>query len=63
LPVSIGPRDSARLEDKQCRKEGVETTSATSIALLFPVIFITGNRMRCVFVEDSLVSVGRSAKN
>ena len=59
LPGSIGTRDSARLEDKQCREGEVE---ATSTIRLFPVILITGNRLNCVFIDDSLVSVDSYAK-
>ena len=47
------------LEDKQCREGEVE---ATSTIRLFPVIFITGNRLNCVFIDDSLVSVDSYAK-
>ena len=62
LPDSIGTRDCSRLEDKQCQVGGVEATSTTSTIQLFPVIFITGNRINCVFIDDSLVSVGSYAK-
>ena len=60
MPDSIGSRGCTRLEIRQCQEGRVE---ATSIILLFPVIFITGNKICCVFIADSQVSVGRYAKN